>query len=533
MRLTSYYIIHTTKNIIKRLFHSKVGFFILGFILFFIVLFFIAKIEDSHEPEPTVQEIMEDEVQGEKAQRVIGVIASGVFLLVFLYQIGSGEKKGTGIFQLPDVNLLFSAPVRPQSILLFRISLQMGASLIATLYMLFQLPNLVLNMNVSIFAGLGLLLAYFLMLLLGTLCSVLTYCICANHPRIKAMIHPVVYTVLAIFLLAFGVLVQIKKKSVIDAAEILLCRGWFRNIPIIGWLKGFTVGFFEENITYIALYGFLLVLSVVLIILCIYRTPVDFYEDAVAGAQKMQETLNASKEGRMIQRERSAKINRTEGIGRGFGADVFYYKTVYNHKRFAKLHLFTSTSQIYYLVFIGMSVFFVMTKNTSGFPVLIAVAAFISLFFTAGSSLSTEMTLNYIYLVPESEMSKVIYSSLGDIRDYLLDTLIPYVVSCVLLKVDPVLAIGCYLALVSFYYLALQLGTWMDLLFPSSVALAVKLTICYFLKFFAIIPAGIVLLIAMGLHAMTTGMYIAAIVTVASGVFFMCLCPALLRRGRN
>ena len=80
------------------------------------------------------------------------LIESGVFLLIIialLWGIYGGSQKGSDFFQMADVNLLFTAPMKPQSVLFFRLTFQMAALMLGSLYILFQIPNLVLNLGFS------------------------------------------------------------------------------------------------------------------------------------------------------------------------------------------------------------------------------------------------------------------------------------------------------------------------------------------------------------------------------------------------
>ena len=72
-----------------------------------------------------------------------------VFLAILLWGMYSGSKDGTDIFQMADVNLLFTAPMKPQSVLMFRLSFQMVATVFASIYLVFQIPNLVVNMGLG------------------------------------------------------------------------------------------------------------------------------------------------------------------------------------------------------------------------------------------------------------------------------------------------------------------------------------------------------------------------------------------------
>lgn len=533
MRLISYYVLHTTKNILRRLFHSKTGIVILIVAAAIMVGMVASSLEESETASQTVQQIMEEQQKQEHMQEVLFMCSGIVLLLIFLTQIGSGEKRGTGIFQMADVNLLFASPIKPQSILLVRITLQMGGYLLASVYMLFQLPNLVLNLNLSLLGAFGILIAYYLMLVVGSLCSIMTYCIAANHPRIKAMIRPAVYIIAGGFLLAFGYAVQILKYSPLEAGMKIFGGRWFYQIPLIGWIKGVASAFIQKDMMRAILFGVLIVVGIVLLLILIYRMPVDFYEDAMTGAQKMQERINASKEGRTVSRKRSEKIKRTDEIGAGFGANAFYYKTVYNHRRFAKFHLFTPSSQIYYVICIGIALLRILVQKNTDITVLFVVMGFLALFMSNGAILSSELDQNYIYLIPEKEVNKVIFCSLADLRNYTLDSFLPFAIACIMLRTEPILAIGYYLLLVSFYYISVQMGAWMDLLFPTSVAVQIKQTACYFLKIFAVLPALIVFVVFYYLGNVTGGVYTAAMISAICGAVFMFSCPGLLKKGKK
>lgn len=532
MRIIPFYIVHTTKNLIKRTLHSKGGIAMILFFVVFTVIMVISVVGGKPQPDPTATELIAEQMKKVKANQIFGMVVSGVFLLFFFFQLVTGDKKGSQIFQMSDVNFLFAAPIRPQSILIFRILLQMGASLLGTVYMIYQMPNLVVNVGLSFGGAFGILLCYFLMLVLGTLCSIYIYCFCANHPWVKENIHRIIYGLYIALILAYVVQLQFYKLSVYDAGVNILNGTWFNKIPIIGWLKGLTMAFIDNNMRNIVLYGVLCVLSILVLILLIYRTPADYYEDAMETAKKMHENLVAVKEGRTIERKRSDKINRTQLIRHGFGANIFYYKSVDMVKRFAKLGYFTSTNQFFWVLCLGSAFLTRFVIKSNALFVIVPIMALISLFLSMGNALATEISLNYIFLVPETAEKKIIYCSLADLRNFVFDSSIPYLVAMIILKADLVLAIGCYLMIVSLYFISDQMGAWLELIFPSTTSMATKVILIY-MKFLAVIPGGIALLIGLALGNLTIGIYASAIFSIPSGVIFMCLCPGLLKKGKK
>lgn len=110
-----------------------------------------------------------------------------VFLAILLWGMYSGSKDGTDIFQMADVNLLFTAPMKPQSVLMFRLSFQMVATVFASIYLVFQIPNLVVNMGLGASAVVAIFAGWILLLVFQRLMIVLTYTVCTTHEKIKTI----------------------------------------------------------------------------------------------------------------------------------------------------------------------------------------------------------------------------------------------------------------------------------------------------------------------------------------------------------
>ena len=126
-------------------------------------------------------------------------IAGLLILGVLAFEILSADRNGSKIFLPADVPLLFAAPMKPQSVLLFRLMTQMGTAIVASLYLLFQLPNLILNLGLGLFSALGLIVAWILLIILGRLVQVLLYTVCSTHPEFKPWIRRILYAVLILF----------------------------------------------------------------------------------------------------------------------------------------------------------------------------------------------------------------------------------------------------------------------------------------------------------------------------------------------
>ena len=54
---------------------------------------------------------------------IVEMVTGGVVILITLVSLAGGDKSGSKIFTMADVNFLFPSPKKPQSVLMFRVVL--------------------------------------------------------------------------------------------------------------------------------------------------------------------------------------------------------------------------------------------------------------------------------------------------------------------------------------------------------------------------------------------------------------------------
>ena len=157
MRLFGYYAWHSFVNQLRKLFKTWVLIFLVICMAVGALIGVGAAMLDDASGED--EEIVESEITPEEPgameqlgiepEEIVELVVGGIILVVFVFQAISADKNGSKIFLPADVNLLFSSPMKPQSVLLFRLMTQLGTSILASVYLLFQLPNLVLNLGIQ------------------------------------------------------------------------------------------------------------------------------------------------------------------------------------------------------------------------------------------------------------------------------------------------------------------------------------------------------------------------------------------------
>ena len=248
MRILPYYIFHTFINSIKKLFKTWVAVFLVVILCFGLLGGIVGATIGSfveEDSETITQETEDGEIETheftEKDKAEMMIFIRGCIILitaaVILFSIYGGDKSGTKIFTMPDVNFLFASPLPPQSVLMFRTVLQMGVAILSSLYLLFQIPNLVLNVGLNIWTCFAIFLGYAFLLYFSRIVSVFTYTVASTNTNIKKYIRPFVIIVFALIVGVYAYNLYYLKAGYLYSF-LNMFHNWCEYIPIFGWMAG-------------------------------------------------------------------------------------------------------------------------------------------------------------------------------------------------------------------------------------------------------------------------------------------------------
>ena len=205
VRLFFYYISHTFVNSIRKLFRTWVA-ILIGCILLISVACgvgaaFLADYADEETGDVSVEDASGEEYDeedfdvgavieglGMTGMEFLEIVAGAIILVAWIFELIGSDKTSAAIFQMPDVHFLFAAPIHPQTVLLFRVVMQMGLSLVGSMYLLFQIPNL-LSMGLSLGAIFILFAGWVLLMIQGKLIAVFRYVFAAVHPAFRKGVY--------------------------------------------------------------------------------------------------------------------------------------------------------------------------------------------------------------------------------------------------------------------------------------------------------------------------------------------------------
>ena len=552
MRLFGYYAFHSLINQIRKLFKTWVLLFILvcavGGAAIGFGAAYISGLGDDEPADVSEEETAQDEEAdlefsvsletaiGIDKGELIELIAGLVILAVFVFDILGADKSGSKIFLPADVNLLFPSPMKPQSVLLFRLMTQIGMAVLASLYVLFQLPNLINSAGLSPWAALAVVGAWCLTIIAGRLFQILLYTLCSSHPGLKSRMRHILYALLGLLAAGFILFQRSSGLGYLAAASSFFNAGITRFIPFWGWIKGF-VRFAVEGNTFCTLLCLAAVLAGgAVLVWVIWHIKADFYEDAMAKSEETAEMLERAQRDEnglgfaRRKKDRSERLRR-DGMIRGAGANVFFHKTLYNRFRFAHLGFLTKTTETYVAaaaVVAAFCRFMLEIKGTIPVALVLSVMAF---YRALGNPLEKDTKMAWFILIPESCRKKLMWSLAGGTVCCFLDILPAVIVAELILWENPLVALAWIPFAVSVDFFSTCVGAFIGLSVPTSAGKMIKQFVQIIFLYFGLVPDIAVMGIGIATGHTALAAVVCAAINVGFGLLFFWFTPLFLEPG--
>lgn len=426
----------TLKNLIKGAFKKPI--ILIGYI--FIALFLIGMI------------VMTFVMPGGFVRKASPELFKGIMLLVFtvLYYttLKLGVDKGSTYFRMADVNLVFTAPVRPNQVLLYGFIKQIGGTFLLLFIAMFQIPNLKNNFEMKPYGVLMLMLSVVAYALSYPLISMVIYSwaskVKSRRKLVKRIMDACALTVAVLLLISLS-----QTRSLTATLGSVLNHPVVRYFPIIGWTGsiassaaiGFTTEFWVGAIGMLAL---IIGASVTL-----YHMNLDFYEDVLEGTEYVEAAMKAKREGNNMMFNVKIKQKVSHKLS-GTGARAIFSKHLLELKKTAYFLFFDRISII---VIIAALVFKFMMPDEMGaasLSLVLGFSVYMLMLFQVQGRLGTEMDKHYIYLIPASPQEKLFYTTLSQHVKNFFDGLVLFVVAGILFNAHIPNVIACILTYVAF-----------------------------------------------------------------------------------
>ena len=76
--------------------------------------------------------------------------ATVIFLILILYNLYGGISRKNFRYTMSDVNIIFTAPIKPQNVLLYGFIREISFILVFSFVFIYQIPNIAMNFNFQV-----------------------------------------------------------------------------------------------------------------------------------------------------------------------------------------------------------------------------------------------------------------------------------------------------------------------------------------------------------------------------------------------
>jgi hypothetical protein len=382
-----------------------------------------------------------------------------LFLLILFFTVLAVQKglaSGDAIFDMSDVNLLFVSPVSSRAILIYGLVRMIKMAFLFGLFIPFQSHNIGTGFGVDFGAILLILAGFILAVVLVLILSLVIYSGTNGKPARK---QRVLVLAAAVFLVpAVYAAVQFAQTGGIwEALERTLASPVFAWIPVAGWASEGVIALIRGDIGSGLLFLALLPLASALLVVYIVFSNPDYYEDVLVAAETSFEKKRALMEGRINTGASSAKTVKVRQTGlKGSGAAAVFYKHLRESFRENFLGLWGLPS---ILMIAGGAFFALILRNVdSGFITMMQTVMWVQILLIGTGHGLKEIYSHYIYLIPESSFSKILWSNLELVFKILVESVVMFGVSGAITGESPLLIAAAVLVYTLFSLLLIGIN---------------------------------------------------------------------------
>lgn len=359
--------------------------------------------------------------------RVIYLFIGGFGLLYIYTFTYTGLATGSTFFNMADVGLLFVAPISPIKVLIYGLLSAIGKAMLASLFILYQIPNLRNMLGYGLKEILSLFFIYMILVIFNQLLSIGVYIYTNGNESRKNLVKSFIYGYLAAVAIIAFIMIRKEQTGILEALYRMTESKWFGFMPVAGWAIMFFKGVLTGSAADIVISLGLFILVGAIFIVMLTGRDTDYYEDVLYSTEAAYQKLMYAKGERNVTTvstnvNRKIKISDNDhGIKKGKGASVFMYKHLLEMKRSSNF-IFIDGYTIFATIGAGIAGYFLHDAQKS--YIIMIVLIYIQYFFTLFGRLSIELIKPYIYLIPEPSFKKLIAASASSLLKPCVDAVL-------------------------------------------------------------------------------------------------------------
>lgn len=378
-----------------------------------------------------------------------------IFLLIisalFIYSIYSGTKKVDSKFKMSDVNFIFVSPIKPQTVLLYGVIKKIAVELLASAYILYQIPNLLRKFHVPVINEILLMVAFLtFQLVFCNILKLFMFALSTKYKELGSIVRNVIKGLLVSIVPLVILLIVTSKIQLFFMALVnnIMYNSNITYIPVFGWMREIACQSLKTiSISYIIYVALLILLSGILLYIT-YSMELDFYEEMASSAENNDIIYNIQKDGTNRKniflkpfKKRDLKLNEI------YGAKVLFFKHLNEYYKRSIFFFINAYSVILLIVSIMLGL------NAKGLEIkfMLLVSAVI-LGFTSGfgGKIYSEISFDFIFLLPDSPQKKLFYGIASSLIKIFTDAVLLFVPFGILRRVSIIEILFCILCYLLF-----------------------------------------------------------------------------------
>lgn len=340
-------------------------------------------------------------------QNIVGALTLAA-LGILIYQLYSSTKRNVSFFIMADVNLLFTAPVKPSNILIYYMARSilpaLGGSILFIVYTGSQMANS-FDLTFGNMAFLILAMALFFFMI-----SPIRFLVYTLHTKYQVMEYiRTGVIVLGIALSAMILIPGLMAEKFWQGMFSWISSPWFDFFPLVGWSRGIASYLSHQNLllsfSFIALYA----LAYFVVVKLVIQFAGYYYEDVLEATNTNEEKLEKAK-GKKEVDEGGYSLNAKKQLALpdfGTGAKAFYWRN-YVHSSRQDFHPLFG---IYSLGMAGLGILFAGLSHFDWFShkiLNVYLILILGIYFMAGIGRTSigDLKKPFFILIPASWTSK-------------------------------------------------------------------------------------------------------------------------------
>lgn len=379
-----------------------------------------------------------------------------ILSILFIFSILNVYLERKSYFCMADINLAFTAPIKPKKILIYSILKTSWKQLMMAVFMfVFLLPDILSTINNPFLITFG-ILGYGLFILVLEPISFIIINLSKKYNTKKIIFIPILF-----FILSLSIPIIIEKDLFLG-----LEADYINFIPFIGWSRGIFLGMFNLN-KFTFLFLFLQITSIILINLYIIKSSQKtFIENILTSTENKDKFKENAKKGKQSF-EINLNINKDKKLSFNkdfFNSEVYHWKNIITQTRKDIHHLITLKSLFFLIVSIISVIYFHLQKPnhllTTQTTFVVLGILYIYLIFSIKAGSLDDLEYPIFYLIPDRPLNKIISLKKISIQQMFINSIF-YIIPPLLIDLKNVVIYILLGLMINFIYMTITFSNFL------------------------------------------------------------------------